>query len=572
MNTICRKAVTSFIVNDVITDDAVPRYNDHYDFEIGDSESFLEPLKVVNVPSLPRPRTVRPREKYARFSTDSEFFKGLHVVDIRSTDKIEVGGHVLYSDYRKAMIDSSDNHSIIFGASGARKTTLQLITTLFCIARSGENAFVSDPKGEIFDYTYGMFSRNGYRVVRINLRDMMNSWKMNPIAIIYKWYFSEDASLRTKAENMMGDFVAGVIPEEKGNDPYWYIAAASVILGSLYLLYNNCGDPEKINLRSLADLIRRVSEQDVMVQRYIRGLSIDNPIRVSLESVIDLPDTTRHCVTSIAIQALSNYTTQDLVACVLGKDEIELDTFVDVKTVIFITVPDESKTYHPLVSLFIKQAYEILVAKADSRPTHNLPVRVNFILDEFASFPAIKDFDSMISAARSRGIRFLLVLQSMRQLFHAYGVNTAHDILGNCTNLVFFYSREMELLDYIVALGGHMRNGENLLTTSMLQRLDKDRGEAVVFHNRCFPYLSEFVMFKDWACADVSSEAVKPPSSFKIPSVFDFDNDRVDMKESSAKPLTSMDWDFSNPFEQYSEDEGSEETFDIVGILRLVDE
>lgn len=45
-----------------------------------------------------------------------------------------------------------------------------------------------------------------------------------------------------------------------------------------------------------------------------------------------------------------------------------------------------------------------------------LPIRMNFILDEFANFTKIDTFESMLTVSRSRNCRFVVSLQNLDQI------------------------------------------------------------------------------------------------------------------------------------------------------------
>ena len=53
-------------------------------------------------------------------------------------------------------------------------------------------------------------------------------------------------------------------------------------------------------------------------------------------------------------------------------------------------IQDEKTTYHALATIFVKQCYESLISVAHKHGGA-LPVRVNFLLDEFANMPKFKD-------------------------------------------------------------------------------------------------------------------------------------------------------------------------------------
>jgi len=60
-----------------------------------------------------------------------------------------------------------------------------------------------------------------------------------------------------------------------------------------------------------------------------------------------------------------------------------------------------------------------------------LPIRMNFILDEFANFTKIDTFQSMLTVSRGRNCRFMIALQSFAQLEEKYGKEGAQNILDN---------------------------------------------------------------------------------------------------------------------------------------------
>jgi len=118
------------------------------------------------------------------------------------------------------------------------------------------------------------------------------------------------------------------------------------------------------------------------------------------------------------------------------------------KTAVFMIVQDEKKTLHPLATIFIKQCYETLIDVAQSHGG-KLPVRTNFLLDEFANMPKFKDITTMITAARSRHIRFTMIIQNFAQLKQVYGAEDAETIRGNCGNILYLLTGELSALEEI---------------------------------------------------------------------------------------------------------------------------
>ena len=101
--------------------------------------------------------------------------------------------------------------------------------------------------------------------------------------------------------------------------------------------------------------------------------------------------------------------------------------------------------------------------------------------------------DAMITASRSRNIRFHLIIQGMKQLRDKYG-EAAEIITGNCNNWLYMYSKEFELLQDISNLCGEVYYDNSirmpLFSTFELQHLNKDEGEALLLAGRNCPCLS----------------------------------------------------------------------------------
>lgn len=105
----------------------------------------------------------------------------------------------------------------------------------------------------------------------------------------------------------------------------------------------------------------------------------------------------------------------------LSHNDFDMEDIGRKKTAVFIVIQDEKKTYHSLVTIFLKQCYETLVRVAQENPGGKLKHRTNFLLDEFANMPPLSDVDAMVSAARSRNIKLSFIIQNFSQLNDVYG-------------------------------------------------------------------------------------------------------------------------------------------------------
>ena len=179
-----------------------------------------------------------------------------------------------------------------------------------------------------------------------------------------------------------------------------------------------------------------------------------------------------------------------------------MDSIGEKPTAVFMIIQDEKTTYHSLATIFVKQCYESLISVAQKHGG-KLPVRTNFLLDEFANMPKFKDITTMVTAARSRQIRFTFIIQNFAQLKQNYGDHDAETIRGNCGNLIYLLTGELSALEEISKLCGDklVRVGKDkkeetrpLVTVSELQRMKPD--EIILIKQRCAPYRGKLKM--DW--------------------------------------------------------------------------
>ncbi|MEG2251084.1 MAG: type IV secretory system conjugative DNA transfer family protein, partial [Bacilli bacterium] len=136
------------------------------------------------------------------------------------------------------------------------------------------------------------------------------------------------------------------------------------------------------------------------------------------------------------------------VANVTSKSDFNFDILGKESTVLYVIVPDEDKTYYSLVTIIVGLLYRELVKLANNSKDKKLPVQIDFLLDEFANCPPLADIESIVSVARSRGMRFQFFIQSLSQLDSVYGKEVSQIILDNC-GLVYLKTNTQETAEAI---------------------------------------------------------------------------------------------------------------------------
>jgi len=417
-------------------------------------------------------------------------------IDIEADD-CPAGGIPIISDGHTAYVDNSDTHTIIFGSTGSKKTRLFGMPLINILAMAGESFIATDPKGELFNKTSGLVAAKGYKTIVLNFRDLKQSDYWNPLMLPYLLYHSGKTD---EAISLINDFITSLAEPQRRNtrDVYFIELAYSQILANM-LFFIATASPEEVNIYNFANFFAtKSSPEDTMV---LSQLVADGSIAsIHYKNVLTNKDarTTWGNISACISVMLSPFIMRKALCQVLSQSSFNIWDIGKTKTAIYIIVPDEKTTLHFLVTAFIKQTYEALINVAQIQGSKKLPVRLNFVLDEFCNIPAIPDMASMISAARSRNMRFFLMAQGQKQLKQKYKED-ADTIKGNCDNWVFLTSREYGLLEEISNLCGKSiykesdgsMNTRPLISISELQRFKKEYGETLILHGRNYPFVTE---------------------------------------------------------------------------------
>ncbi|MCR5348494.1 MAG: type IV secretory system conjugative DNA transfer family protein [Bacilli bacterium] len=457
------------------------------------------------------------REFENRFATEEEMKSKLTKVDISDPNaSVKSAGLPLISDTKTIYCDTEDYHSLILGSTGSMKSRTLIFPTIFSLGLAGESMLVADPKGELYARTSGFLKEKGYELNVINLRDMANSDCWNPLEEAYVQFHNgeEEAGL-----NLAHEFVNAITSRlQDAKSPSWSIAARQLLDGLVELMIRGAKDPSECNPGSLSTLLDRVKLAD----KSPTGSSSswfdddDEDVRTLLQFVNDLPEgcslknnlfsavnmtksatTTLAGVLDVAYGSVTAFTSSRSLMALTSHTSFDIHAIGrgGKPHAVFMIVPDEDSTYNFIVTSFIKQVYTAMVKEA-FRQGGTLPRRLNFVLDEFANLPFIADMPSMITAARSRNMRFFLVVQSDNQL-HATYKDDAETIKTNCLNWVYLSTKEDQLIQQVQRMVGVRGNGSNepLITYQQLSSMRKVVGakggaEALILMHRSRPYVS----------------------------------------------------------------------------------
>ena len=478
---------------------------------------------------------------YSKWATDKEFKNGLSVINIQD-EKTDAAGIPLYSKKGKMWVDNGEDHYLVMGATGSGKTVIVAKPMIKLLAKHNESMILTDPKGELYEETAELLKAEGYNIITLNFRDPQHGNAWNPMSLPYQLYKEGNTD---KAIELLDDLALNILYEEKSSgDPFWEKTAADYFTGLALGLFED-GTPEQINLNSL-NLMCSLGEErfggpnNNYIKEYFNGKDPSKPAYINASGTVFTADETKQGIIATFKQKIKLFSSRENLSEMLSYSDFDMRNIGRNKTAVFLIVQDEKKTLHPLATIFIKQCYETLIDVAQESGG-KLPFRTNFILDEFANMPPLKDVTTMVTAARSRLIRFTFIIQNFAQLTQVYGKENGETIRGNC-NLVYLISSEMAALEEISKMCGEVKSKEKektastpLVTVSDLQRLSKF--EIIVIRRRKFPYKTRFQTDFEVNWGRTYPKAVPPVREKKEVQLFDI---REFVKEKKKEKMESM--------------------------------
>ena len=433
---------------------------------------------------------------YSRWAKDKEIQEELEVVPIISKNSKAAGVPLILNE-KEMWVDNSEYHTLVIGATGSGKTQTVVFPQVNSLAKAKESMIITDPKGEIYEQTGQMLRDRGYQILLLNFRDPQNGNSWNPMTLPYEMYKSGN---QDKAIELLDDLALNILYDDsnKNADPFWEKTSADYFSGVALGLFEDA-KPEEININSIS-VMTTVGEEkfggSTYIKEYFNAKDPGSAAAINASSTIMAPSETKGSILSVFKQKVKLFASRDNLSEMLSHSDIDLESIGERPTAVFIVIQDEKKTYHSLVTILLKQIYETLIDVAQ-RHGGKLPVRTNFILDEFANMPPLKDVTTMITAARSRKIRFTMIIQNFAQLDSTYGKEDAETIRGNCGNIIYLITTELKALEEISKMCGEVKSKKDdktastpLVTVSDLQRMKQF--EVIIMRMRKQPFKTKF--------------------------------------------------------------------------------
>lgn len=489
-------------------------------------------------------------------------------------EDLDGGGPPIWVDLRngKWLTMDKDMNTMIISSSGAGKSVSIMMPTIISLAMErqvkggeiGSSFLVNDPKGELFDKMSLYLKEQGYNVVLLNFRDPKYGQRFNPWELVTKLIKEGKRGAAGELVKALSDIV--LLSSHSEKEPFWENTASSYMAGLALLLAEK--SPECLSLSGIHELHIK-GEERVTKERsmkvYADEIKDEYPIIYQLlEATINAPSETYSSIASVFSTALMKCTFNEEVSEMLSCSDFSVEDLVNKKTAVFLVSPDESTVYSAVISLIVKSIYARLIDIA-YKAGGALPRKFNFLLDEFGNMARLPDCGTMLSACRSRGIRFMLCVQDFNQLNSIYSKAEAGTIKANCDVLYYLYSPSVEVRKEISLRCGdtllpYTNKTVPLLSMEQLGHFKKEQGQTLILLGRNHAYISYLPMIYQYENAGYIKlgcvSMKKRDTTSDRPKLFDFEGKVKEIVgEKLASVLTGLTQTEEMPKERVNEED-----------------
>lgn len=342
----------------------------------------------------------------------------------------------------------------------------KLVDYIIEIIKNNQDELEKNIKNKKYFDNYSYMEYTGEK-----LKEYLNNLSNLEILDKIKEMQNNSSNHQAEANHLVISLANLIFTEKESKDPFWINSSKQLFIGlaGIFLEDYKKGliDENKINIASIKKFQNSslIKENQMYLQRNLNTRSYGNLSKDYLTSILSSAENTYKSVTAVFGEKMSIF--DDLnVENVTSISEFNFTDVGRKPTALYIIVPDEDKSYYQLVTIILGMLIKDL-SKFANMPENNgmLPVKVEWILEEFANMPPINDIHVSVSVARSRGMRYIFFIQSFAQLDQIYGKEIASIIIDNSA-LCYLKTNSVECAQIIEKKLGKATITTNSLSTS----------------------------------------------------------------------------------------------------------
>lgn len=225
------------------------------------------------------------------------------------------------------------------------------------MSKEPENMIISDPKGELYQYTAKTLERLGYKVYTLDFKNPLKSSRYNFLQPVIEAYNNKDTP---KAVNYCSDIVESLVGEVGNREAIWINGEKSVEkTGIMSVVMGNKEHKEYQNLPNVYNFISKMcAEQEdktMLMDTYLDTLPDNHPAVASFAAARIAPSKTRASFFTSALATLSIFM-DDYVASMISESEIDFNKFDEEKSILYMILPDEKTTFYRTLFIVCKSS------------------------------------------------------------------------------------------------------------------------------------------------------------------------------------------------------------------------
>lgn len=278
-----------------------------------------------------------------------------------------------------------NTNALIVGTAGSGKSRYYVGPN---ILQCNTNYIITDPSGDLFSQYAKYLENNGYDVKKLDLEDMYNSERYNPLK-----YLEDEKDVFTLVNMLIENLTAASGGSGK-EEPIWKDSKSALLRAVIFFLWEYESDPKKKNFTNVLRLINSAKFDENAADsddNYINPFdeifekirSFDpNSQAVTQYDIFQSAGTgkTRDSILITTTSQLSLFGSSN-IAHLTATDEMDLDSFADKKSALFICIPTVDNTFNFLASMLYSQLFLKLYNYAEKRTKYSWHVYMDYTED-----------------------------------------------------------------------------------------------------------------------------------------------------------------------------------------------
>jgi type IV secretion system protein VirD4 len=354
----------------------------------------------------------------------------------------------------KSITTEQSSKGVLFlSPTGGGKSTSFVIPNILRTERPNKSIVVTDPSGEIREFTSGYMAKIGFDIVTINLDDIFSSDRWNPLE-----------NLSSMSEDELNSIAFILTNEENSTDRFWQQQAQGLIYMLLRVL--SYQDEEYHHLGQLKRLLFEIGTDDGesgVMELIIQ--SNDKDLSTKYLAFVNSDDRMKSNTLSSATNSLT-WLSNDLER-ILTKSTFDMNSLRTTPTIVYI-VCNEAKMgyYEKLLGLLFQTLFTKLLNSG--RRQKNLEVML--LVDEFAQLPYIPILPTFATTVRKRKVSLSLYIQAISQIYAKYKTADSNTLLnGAIKNFVSFGNIDLESAKVL-----QEKVGKDIISYNEIMRMDDE--------------------------------------------------------------------------------------------------